>query len=70
MRVKWRLKCIEGLADSDNVNVICLQGDEVEVREVNEGCIEVEGVFGWCEGVELSFTPKQVAQHFSWLSEK
>ena len=64
-----RLKCIKGLADSDNINVICLQGDEVVLVEVSEGEVLVEGIQGWCEGVELSLTPKQIAENFSWLSE-
>ncbi len=52
------------MADSDNVNVIVMQGDVVSVIEMSEGDILVNGEAGWCEGVELSFTPKQFVEHF------
>lgn len=61
---KFTAICIKGLADSDNINVICLQGDTVIVNEVSEGEILVEGESGWCDGVELNFTPKQFVEHF------
>jgi hypothetical protein len=61
---KFTAICIKGLADSDNINVICLQGDVVNILEVGEGDIVVEGIEGWCEGVELNFTPKQFVEHF------
>ena len=64
------LKCIKGIADSQNVNVVCLTNDEVKVLEVNEGEVLIEGILGWCTGYELSLTPKQIAENFSWKSEK
>jgi hypothetical protein len=60
----YTVVCIKGIADSDNVNIICMKGDVVRVIEVNEGDILVEGEEGWCEGVELSFNPKQFVEHF------
>jgi hypothetical protein len=59
-----KFECIKGMADTDNVNVVVMQGDVVELIEQTEGSIEVEGVAGWCKGFELSFTPKQFAEHF------
>lgn len=59
-----KFECIKGMADSDNVNVVVMQGDVVSVIETSEGDILVNGEAGWCEGVELSFTPKQFVEHF------
>ena len=58
-------KCIKGMADRDNVNVICMQGDLVEVIEINEGEILVEGAEGWCRGFEICFTPREFVDHFA-----
>jgi hypothetical protein len=58
-------KCIKGMADRDNVNVICMQGDLVEVIETNEGEILVEGTQGWCRGYEICFTPREFVDHFA-----
>jgi len=57
-------KCIKGMADKEDANVICMQGDLVEVLEINEGEILVEGYQGWCEGCEICFTPSQFVNHF------
>jgi hypothetical protein len=59
-----KFECIKGMADTDNVNVVVMQGDVVKFLDLVENSIEVEGVAGWCMGVELSFTPKQFAEHF------
>ncbi len=59
-----KLECIKGFADSDNINVICLQGDVVTVTQVEEGGILCEGEYGWCAGFELDLTPKVVAERF------
>ena len=65
-----KFECIKGKADSDNVNVVVMQGDIVTVLEVNEGEVLVEGEAGWCSGMELSFTPKQFTEHFKVLGLK
>ena len=59
-----KFKCIKGIADSDNVNVIIMQNDAVIFNESSEGEVLVEGIAGWCKGRELSFTPKQFVEHF------
>jgi len=64
-----KFRCIKGMADNENINVIVMQGDIVIVNEVSEGCIDVEGIEGWCEEVELTFTPKQFVEHFAFLSK-
>jgi hypothetical protein len=65
-----KFECIKGMADSDNVNVVVMQGDIVIFNEVNEGDVLVEGVAGWCKGVELNFTPKQFTEHFKVIGLK
>jgi len=57
-------ECTKGMTDTDNINVIVMQGDVVVFNECGEGTVEVEGIAGWCKGLELSFTPKQFAEHF------
>jgi hypothetical protein len=59
-----KCECIKGMTDSDNINIIVMQGDIVNVLETDEGDIFVEGISGWCEGMELNFTPKQFVEHF------
>ena len=59
-----KLECIKGFTDSDNVNVICLQGDVVTVTQVEEGGISCEGEYGWCAGFELDLTPSRIAECF------
>jgi hypothetical protein len=65
-----KFECIKGMADSDNVNVVVMQGDIVIFNEANEGDVLVEGVAGWCKGVELNFTPKQFTEHFKVIGLK
>ena len=67
---KIKFECIKGIADSENINVIVMQGDIVIVNEVDEGDILVEGYAGWCEGVELNFTPKQFTECFKVIGLK
>jgi hypothetical protein len=59
-----KFECIKGIADSDNINVIAMQGDIVIFNESEEGNVYVEGIAGWCKGFELNFTPKQFTEHF------
>ena len=59
-----KFECIKGMADSDNVNVVVMQGDIVIFSQYSEGDVYVEGVAGWCTGLELNFTPKQFVEHF------
>lgn len=61
---KQKFECIKGAADLDNLNVICMQGDIVEFISNEEGYVDVIGIAGWCNGFELSFTPKQLVEHF------
>jgi hypothetical protein len=58
------LECIKGIADKDNIAVVCMQGDIVEVVETSEGDILVRGVSGWCSEFELTFTPKELVEYF------
>ena len=58
------IECIKGIADSDNINVICMQGDLLKVVEVIEGDILCEGIEGWCLGYEIDFTPKVFVECF------
>lgn len=57
-------ECILGLADKENINVIVMQGDVVKFLEAGEGDVHVEGIAGWCTGLELNFTPQQFVKHF------
>lgn len=59
-----KFECIKGLATSDNVGVVVMQGDIVKFIGSDEGWVEVEGIEGWCYSIELSFTPKQFVEHF------
>jgi|LakMenE01Jun11ns_1017448.scaffolds.fasta_scaffold8207268_2 hypothetical protein len=57
-----KFKCIKGLATDENV--VIMQNDEVEFISHEEGDILVIGIKGWCEVMELTFTPKQLVEHF------
>lgn len=59
-----KFECIKGMADSDNVIVIVMQGDVVAIKKINDGVVCVVGVAGWCKGFELSFSPKHFVEHF------
>jgi hypothetical protein len=45
-----------------------MEGDVVEVSDVEEGMIHMVGKRGWCNGIEMNFTPKIVAEHFKFRS--
>ena len=47
-----------------------MQGDIVKFIESGEGDVYVEGIAGWCEGMELNFTPKQFTEHFKVIGLK
>jgi hypothetical protein len=65
---KFKFECIKGLESIDNLSVIVMQGDVVELYEVEEGCVSVEGIRGWCIGTELYFTPSQFVTHFKSIN--
>jgi hypothetical protein len=57
-------ECIKGIATSDNVSVVVMQGDVVKLISTEEGEVLVEGEWGWCKGLELTFTPREFVTHF------
>jgi hypothetical protein len=67
---KMKFECIKGASDLNNLNVIVMQGDIVICNGVEEGLVEIEGIAGWCEGVELCFTPKQFTECFRVIGLK
>jgi hypothetical protein len=50
-------------------NVVFLQGDLVEVTGCEEGMVYLLGVSGWCNGVEMNFIPKVVAECFASVED-
>ena len=61
--MSMKLECIKGYAHEEGV--ICLQGDVVVfIGMYDEGIVDLEGVEGWCTGIEMSLSPKIVAEHF------
>lgn len=60
--MKNKFQCIKGLAE--NGYVIVMQGDVVEFKESEEGMIYVNGIAGWCKGLELNFIPQQFVECF------
>ena len=56
------LECIKGYFTEENV--VFLEGDVVKVISVEEGMIYLEGIFGWCKGIEMSFSPRIIAECF------
>jgi hypothetical protein len=64
-----KFECIKGMVDSDNINIIAMQGDQVIFNEVNEGEVWVEGASGYCKGFELNLSPRQVVEHFKVVTE-
>jgi hypothetical protein len=59
-----KFECIKGMATSDNVSVVVMQGDWVELVSTDEGEVLVNGVAGWCNGFELTFLPSAFTTHF------
>jgi hypothetical protein len=62
-----KFECIKGMSDTDNINVVVMMGDVVQFIENEEGMIYVEGIVGWCKGLELNFTPQQFVDHFMFV---
>ena len=65
-----KFECIKGMADSDNVNVVVMQGDVVTFDGSDEGEVCVTGIAGWCEGIELIFQPNVFVEHFRIIGIK
>ena len=65
---KFKFECIKGLETTDNLSVIVMQGDIVELVDHEEGDICVEGIRGWCSGLEINFTPSQFVTHFKSIN--
>ena len=63
-----KLEVIKGY--STNENVVFLQGDIVEVIGTEEGAIELIGVEGWCEGIEMNFSPRVISEYFKYKSKR
>ena len=57
-----KFKCIKGVHDDGNV--LCLQGDIVELYSVDHDEIGVKGIFGWVDNAEFTFTAKEFAESF------
>ena len=50
-----KLECIKGYAHEEGI--VCLQGDIVVFNGTDDGIVE-------CEGIEITFSPQIVAEHF------
>jgi hypothetical protein len=61
------LMAIKGYATEEDVAF--LQGDLVEVIGHEEGMVYLLGVYGWCNGVEMNFVPKVVAECFASIED-
>jgi len=57
-----KFKCIKGLVEGENV--VIMQNDEVQFISSDDRDIVVFGIKGWCDGMGLTFTPKQLVEHF------
>ena len=60
------LEAIKGYSTDENV--VFLAGDTVKLIDAEEGVIFLEGVSGWCNGTELSLSPKIVTECFKYLT--
>ena len=47
-----KLECIKGYSTDENV--VFLNGDTVIINKMEEGIVYLEGLSGWCKGVEIS----------------
>jgi len=47
-----------------NENIVFMKNDLVKVTNVEKGMVYLEGIKGWCEGIEMNFIPKVIADHF------
>jgi len=63
MSKRKNLIAIKGYATEEDV--VFLQGDIVEVVGTEEGWVDLIGINGWCDGVEMNFTPKVIAECFA-----
>jgi len=61
------LIAIKGYATEENV--VFLQGDMVEVTDHEEGMVYLLGVSGWCNGVEMNFVPRIIAECFASVED-
>ena len=59
-----KFECIKGLATSDNISVVVMQGDWVELVSTDEGEVLVNGIAGYCNGFELTFSPREFTIYF------
>jgi len=50
-------------------NVVFLRGDIVEVLGIEEGSVDLIGIEGWCEGIEITLSTKTIGEHFSSIKE-
>ena len=57
-----KLECIKGYAHEEGI--VCLQGDIVVFNGTDDGIVELEGIQGWCEGLELAFSSEMIVNHF------
>jgi len=64
-----RFECIKGMAN--DFDVIVMQGDIVmfECIDSDNNTVDVEGIAGWCFGKELSFSPRQIVDHFRIIQD-
>ena len=57
-------QAFKGKTSPDNEIVLWLKGDKIKVLDAIAGEIHVEGVSGWCAGVDLYLTPRDFVKHF------
>lgn len=67
MQFKY-LQCVKGIADSGNINILCMKGDVIKVTEIVEETITAEVIQGWMQGIYLTFTPQQIVDHFEYYN--
>jgi len=66
--MKQNLIAIKGYATEENV--VFLQGDMVEVISFGEeGMVYLLGISGWCNGTEMNFIPKVIAECFASIED-
>jgi hypothetical protein len=62
-----KLIATKGYATDENV--VFLQGDVVEVTDCEEGMVYLLGISGWCNGIEMNFIPKIIAESFASIED-
>jgi hypothetical protein len=67
MNKRKNLIAIKGYATEENV--VFLQGDIVEVLGTEEGMVDLIGIGGWCNGIEMNLTPKVIAECFASIED-